>query len=171
MREQPMRVRTGALRAITPVCAVILLTAALGVAAIFLFLYERPYSPPPYEPEAITGVPEPPENFRYSKIDVMGSFIFGIAGTTYQQEDGSLKIFFANPEENEAYLLCEVISADGVALYKSGLLRPGEYVERLRPLIGLKNEAIRIEIYIYALEPDTFYSVGMVTLDNILQPN
>jgi len=44
-------------------------------------------------------------------------------------------------------------------------------VEKLYPLKPVKNEAVDIEINVYALELENYVSVGMVTLDNILQPH
>lgn len=91
------------------------------------------------------------------------------AGTIYQQADGALELYLTSPEENEAYLLCEVTDIEGKTLYRSGLLRPGEYVERLDSLTALENKAIEIAVNIYAFEPETFYSIGTVTLKNVLQ--
>ena len=153
-----------------PVLSAIILSTALAAAAVFLALYTPPYTPPPFEPGAVAGVPEPPEGFRYSEIDAMGSFTFGLSGVLYQQEDGSLRVYFTNPEANEINLICEIIDLDGKTLYKSGLLRPGEHVVSLYPVRELENIAIKTEIKIYALEPEHYYSIGTVTLDNVLQP-
>ena len=62
-----------------PVFAALLLTAALGAVVAFTVLYQPPYKPPPFEPSAEVGRPEPPKNFGYSEIDAMGNFKFGIA--------------------------------------------------------------------------------------------
>ena len=171
MRKQPTRVITGAARKYIIISAFVLLAGISAVSVIFAALYEPPYIAPPFEPAAVRGVPNPPDNMRYSDINAAGRFTFWLAGTAYQQADGSLYLYLTNPEENEVYLMCRVTDKNGAELYRSGLLRPGEYVERLELLKKLENEALDIKIYIYALDPDNFYSVGTVTLDNILQPN
>jgi len=154
--------------------ATVTLTITLAAAVVFIALKQPPpiphYEPPPFEQDAITGIPEVPVNFGYSELDAMGNFTFGIAGVMYQQADGSLNAYFNNPIENVVYLMCEIVSPEGKTLYKSGLLRPGEYVASLNPQSELKNEAVPIEIRIYALEPEHYYSLGTITLDNILQP-
>ena len=172
LREQPVHVQTGDNKKKILLIVIILFSVALAAAAAaYAMLYQPSYRPPPFEPGAAAGTPAPPEGFGYGEIDAMGSFKFGLAGVMYQQEDGALRIYFTNPEENEAYLMCEVADPGGAALYRSGLLRPGEYVESLRPARKRpENEAISVEVKIYALDPEHYYSVGMVTLDNVLQP-
>jgi acylphosphatase len=145
------------------------LSGAAAIAPLFQSSNNQQYKPPPFELSAVAGMPAPPEGFGYSEIDAMGSFTFGLAGVIYQQEDGSLRIYFANPEKNEAYMMCEVVGPDGNTLYKSGLLRPGEYVASLNPVIKLENKAVNVEVKVYALDPEQFYSIGTVTLDNVLQ--
>ena len=170
MREQPTHVKAVASQNPALVLTAIVLTVALTAALILALTYQKPYQPPPFEPEAVMGAPNPPESFDYGEIDAAGKFAFGIAGTLYRQEDGSLRIYFSNPETNEAYLMCEVADSGGKALYKSGLLRPGEHVVSLYPITKMKNVAVNIEVRVYALDPEHYYSMGTVTLDNILQP-
>jgi len=169
-REQPTSVATGRWRRRAVVAVALIATLAAVVVAVLWLRYERPYSPPPFEPDAVVGVPDVPGNMGYSEVDAMGQFAFRLCGVTYQQEDGTLRLFFTNPSENEAYLMCEVLDLNGKALYKSGLLRPGEYVERLSPMVDIENEAINIEIKVYALNMGNYTSVGTVSLDNVLQP-
>jgi hypothetical protein len=163
-------VSTGPARKKALLFAVIFITAALTASVVFIFRYQPPYTPPPFESGAMAGIPEPPEGFGYGEIDAMGSFAFGLAGVMYQQEDGSLRLYFTNPEENEAYLMCEIVDTAGKTLYKSGLIRPGEYVISLYPVAKQENKAVNIEVKIYAFDPEFYYSLGTVTLDNILQP-
>ena len=84
----------------------------------------------------------------------------------YQQEDGSLLVYFTNPQSSDANLMCEIQNENGETIYKSGVIRPGEYIERLEPLAELSDEAIKIELYVYAFEPDTWYSKGTINLSN-----
>jgi hypothetical protein len=173
MREQPTILYTGAARKRVLVIAAAVLALAVSAAALFLFLPEklRPYEPPPFETQAARGTPSPGENFGYSQIsDRRGIFIVRIASVLYQQEDGSLKIFFTNPLENDVYLLCDIKTAKGDVLYKSGLLRPGEYLESVYPVTEIKNEAVNVEVNVYALNPEDFTSEGTISMDNILQP-
>lgn len=168
MREQTTRVRTGAVKKILFAVLGVALTA--GIAWLIYLAANPPYTPPPFETAAVAGVPAPPENMGYGEISADGGFAFSIAGTMYQQEDGSLLVYFTNPQHSEANLQCEILDETGAILYKSGVIRPGEYVERLQPLVKLQNEATNVELNVYAFEPDTWHSKGTINLQNILQP-
>ncbi|MEG0090993.1 MAG: hypothetical protein RSA20_04165, partial [Oscillospiraceae bacterium] len=159
---------TGAVKRILfPVLGVAL---AVAIAALGYRALHPPYTPPPFEPTAVAGVPTPPEHMGYGEISAEGGFAFSIVGTMYQQQDGSLLVYFTNPPYSEANLQCEIKHENGDTLYKSGVLRPGEYVERLQPQTELKNEATKIELNVYAFAPETWYSKGTINLQNILQP-
>jgi hypothetical protein len=126
---------------------------------------------PRREENAVSGVPEPEESLNFGTIEVDGGFSFALAGTMYQQKDGSLLLYFTNPEDSGVLMMCEICEkSTGEILYQSGLLSPGQYVGRLRPQHTLKNEAIIIEMKVYGFEPETYYSMGTVTLENTLQP-
>jgi hypothetical protein len=169
MREQPVKVRTGAVRRVIFLWAVILIMAAMITAVVYFLLYKPPYTPPPYELNAVRGNPEPPKDALFSFLNAE-KFIIGIAGNMIKDESGSLILFFANPEENEVYLLCEIFDSDGKLLCRSGLLRPGEYVEKLPLSEDIRpGTEISVEINIYALEPKDFHSIGTVTLENVLR--
>lgn len=166
MREQPTRVRTGTIRQYMTRTALVLIMVILAFLA---FTYERPYVPPEFDKTAQTGVPQPPENSGYSAVEAQGIFSFSVVGAMYQQEDGSLVLDLTNPETNDVNIQCEIVNEDGKILYKSGAIRPGEYVERLHPLYKFPNEAMNIEMKVYAFEPQTWYSKGSVSLHNVLQ--
>ena len=170
MREQPTKVTTGAAKSKAAVFLVSAVTVMLAAAVIFAIRHTPPYKPPPFEKTAIRGVPNPNGDMGYSEIDAMGKFKFSLAAVMYQQSDGSLLVYFTNPEINSVYLMCEINGKNGAALYKSGLIRPGEYVERLKPAGAIKNEAVEIKINVYAFNPENFQSAGTAALNNILQP-
>ena len=79
-------------------------------------------------------------------------------------------LYLTNPESNECIIMAEMTDEAGNVLYRSGALRPGEYVERLYPLLELENVAIPIQMKVYAFEPETWYSLGTIALNNTLQP-
>ena len=164
-----MRVKTGAVRKRAAMIVSVAFTIALAAGVTFAISNQASFTPPPFESRAAVGVPQPPEMLRYTRIDA-DRFAFMVAGILTQQEDGSLRIYFTNPEENDVYLMCEIFDADGEVIYRSGMLRPGEYVATLSPITIPGNEAVDIRINIYALEPEVFFSAGTVALGNILQP-
>ena len=172
LRKQPVRVKTHSTRKKAVITITAVITAALVAAIVIVAGYQPSYRPPPFEPSAVTGVPQPPESVMHTGFDA-GGFTFMIAGNKQLQEDGSVRIYLTNPPENEVYLMCEIVDTCGNTLYRSGLLRPGEYVAELPAVESERpvNETVDILIHVYALEQDGFFSAGTVTLGNVLQHN
>lgn len=142
---------------------------AVGAACILLIVgavvyrNTRPYEPPEWEPNAVTGTPTPPDGVGYGfgRAATENSFTVGLASVWTRNADGSLPVWLTNPAENTAYLLMRVRRAsDGQTLYQSGLLRPGEYVENLPPLIELTDAPIEADVAIYSFDPETYHSLG-----------
>ena len=168
MRTQTTTLRTGRKTRLLIIIAAVLALLAAAVLVWRLAFYEAPFVPPEYDATAQSGVPTPPENMGYGEIRAENGFAFSLVGTMYQQEDGSLLLYLTNPEYRGCNLLCEIADADGRVIYRSGVVRPGEYVERLSPQAELLNEEMQIELKVYAFEPETWYSMGTVSLVNTL---
>ena len=145
---------------------------SLAAAALIwrLAVYEPAFQPPEMELTAQYGVPSPPETLRYGAVSVDNGFSFSIAGTMYQQQDASLLVYFTNPTGSGCNMQCVVSDENGNTLYRSGAVPPGCYVEKLAPVAEMKNEAMPIEICVYAFEPGTWYSMGTIELANTLYP-
>ena len=128
------------------------------------------YAPPARESNAKMGTPTPDGHYLYSGLNTDFGYQVMLAANLYRQEDGSLNIYFTNTAANEVLLLCEIVAEDsGDTLYKSGLLKPGEYVESLSPCMDFPNEATMVLVKIYAFEPKTYYSAGSTVLNVTLQ--
>lgn len=170
MREQTNRVKTG--NAFRYAILAITVILVIGLAYVASSYFSKPeYVPPEFDAAAQTGEPSPAENLAYDEISAENGLRFSLAGTMYQQDDGSLLIYLTNPAASQCIISCEVKNEAGDTLYKSGAIRPGEYVERLMPQMEIENIAMPITMLVYAFEPDTWYSMGEVRLTNILQPN
>jgi hypothetical protein len=149
----------------------VFLLLAAGAAGIVAYANRTlPYEPPPFEQDAVIGVPIPPDNMAYNPVAAEGGYAFSMASNLYQQENGDLCLYFTDPGDAGVWMMCEVVSASYGTMYRSGVLRPGEYVERLTKLSGFPNEPIEVEIRVYGFEPDTYQSKGTVYLKTILQP-
>jgi len=170
VRAQPTKLQTGTGRKRLLLFSAAALILLLAAGIVYIKNDEPPYRPPLWEENAVNGVPEPEESLNYGTIETDGGLIFALAGTMYQQEDGSLLLYFTNPEDSGVLMMCEIRGEGGKVLYQSGMLSPGQYVERLYPQCKLKNEAMKIEMKVYGFEPETYYSMGTVTLENTLQP-
>jgi len=179
-RQQTTRVTTRQYKKRIKIAAIIGITLLLAAAVVFIYLYEfpdsnDPYAPPPFEKNAALGVPEPDEHMQYNPIDADGKFVLGAVGTLFFQKDFSLELYFTNYEENDVYLLAEVYDYENERLlYRSGIIRPGEYVQTLEPLHPIEqigNVETKVQVLVYAFSTEDYVSMGQVTLDNIIQPN
>jgi hypothetical protein len=178
MRVQPTRPTTGRAKKRVITAAVTASSLLLCAAIVWFFLYEPPaaserqYSPPPFEKNAVAGVPAPDSRYLYDTWSQPERFSFAAAQSLYRQHDGSLKLYLTNFEDSVAYLLCEIVNTSTQeVMYRSGLIRPGEYVESLQPSIDIKNEATEIQMRVYALSVEDYLSVGEVAFSKTLQPN
>ena len=94
-----------------------------------------------------------------------------MASNLYQQEDGSLKVYFTNPEANRVKLMVEIFETETEqSLYRSGVILPGEYIEKLEKNSEFSNEQKEITVKIYAFEENTWYSAGHIEISGLLQP-
>jgi len=177
IRQQTTRVTTLQNRKLIRFAVLAVITLLLSAAIVFVYLYEFPsadgdYIPPPFEENALAGIPELEEHMQFAPVDAQGQFTFGSAGTLFYQKDSSLKLYLTNFEENDALIMAEVYDPKKKkVIYKSGLLRPGEYVESLTPLYEIENVATDVEVRVYAFSQEDYVSVGQVALSNIIQPN
>lgn len=150
---------------------ILLMLVMFGIAGICLWISENGvYVPPEFETNAINGTPQPDEHFMYGTLETDYGFTFSIATNLYQQEDGSVYVYFTNYDDNNANMMCEIINEDnGKTYYKSGVIVPGQYIEKLSPATKFPNEAFKAKVMIYSFEEGTWYSAGTVEISAMVQ--
>lgn len=147
----------------------LLIVIACIVAVLYSLLVR--YIPPAHEKSAQTGIPVVKESYLYEAVASNFGYSFSMAVNLYQKEDGSVSVFLTNPIENEVGLLCEIRDMEtGQLYYKSGLLSPGEFVEKLKPVSRVSNEPHDVKVKVLAFEPETYLSAGTTELKLVLQP-
>ena len=121
------------------------------------------FVPPPFDTSAEAGRPNVPENLGYSELYRGGmDFSAWVCGNvTLDGRDAA--VYLTNPESNNVWMKLRITDAQGNILGETGLIRPGEYVK----CVSLSRElpagtAIKMKIMTY--EPETYYSMGAVTL-------
>lgn len=150
---------------IIAICAFVLAGVMLGAVVTYK------YRPPALAANAVYGVPEPDESYLYQAVDSPYGYCFGMAVNLYQQEDGSLNVYFTNPEINQVNMKCVIKTADGgTVLYESDVIAPGTYIENLKPKSKFDNVMMEVTVDIMAFEQDSWYSAGTTNVNLLLQP-
>lgn len=169
IRKQPTAVSTGKKKIVLVISIIALLLIGAGV--LIYLANNRPYVPPKFEENAVDGIPEVDESVMFAALSSGYDYSLGISFNLYQQEDNSLDVYFTNPETNDCNLMIEILDAETEkTYYKSGVLTPGQYVKNLPCIKDKITETTKILIYVYAFEPETWYSEGTYRLITYLQP-
>ena len=151
--------------------AVVLTISLTTIIGAIIYRNTRPYEAPPFEETAVEGVPEPPEDlgFGYGGAGTEGSFRAGLVSKWIRDREGCLPVWFTNPPENTANLMLRIRRvSDRKVIYQSGLIRPGEYVEKLTPLIELPEEPMDVQVSIYSFDED-YHSLGTLQLSGTVE--
>ena len=157
-------------KAAIPVLCV-LCAAALVFLLVALF---RPaqekavFVPPAFDTAATAGTPDVPESLGYSLLsrDDM-AYAVGLCGRIVANGDMA-DVYFTNPAGNSVWLKLRLYDPSGTVLAETGLLRPGEYRQSVllnRPVES--GEAVVLKVMSY--EPDTYHSMGSVTLNTKIE--
>lgn len=149
----------------------LLMASLFAITAICFWLSGREfYTPPEFEKNAFTGIPKVDEHFMYGTVATEYGFQFSMATNVYQQEDQSAYVYFTNYEANAVNMMCEIRNAQtGQTCYKSGVITPGQYIEKLFPVTEFPNEAFDAQIMIYTFEEGSWHSGGTVEISAIVQ--
>ena len=164
---QPMKRKLGlAVAAVVCVISLVVMTLAL-----ILNKKDKPisgFTPPSFDPAAVSGMPDVPEELGWSEIYQEGmGFNAYVCGNVLKEGDAA-KVYFTNPGEYEVWLKLRILNENGAIIGESGLLKPGEYVK----YVSLTSDAAdgeMIRLKIMAYEPETYYSAGAVTLNTTIR--
>lgn len=121
------------------------------------------FVPPEFEPAAVSGVPEVPEELGYAELYQDGmAYRVSVCGEPLAGEK-NLTVYFTNTGSNEKYLKLRVLDERGDTLGETGLLRPGEYVQSVALNRSLAD-GMQIRLKVMGYEPEDYTSAGAVTL-------
>ncbi|MBQ8404508.1 MAG: hypothetical protein IJX55_08825 [Clostridia bacterium] len=147
---------------------ILIALAVLSVAAMVSSLCltggrEVEFTPPPFDADAVAGTPSVPDGFGYGEFWQEGmTYRFSVCGNV--TADGTeATLYFTNSEGNEVWLKLRVLDKGGKILGETGLIKPGEYVEKVT-LSGTFEAGTEIVLKVMGYEPETYYSAGSVSL-------
>lgn len=125
------------------------------------------FTPPPFDPAAVAGVPEVPENLGYISPYQEGmGYRFSVCGNV-MTEGNTATVYLTNHAENEVWLKLRVLDENDNILGETGLIRPGEYIKDVALTENL-TAGTKIKLKIMGYEPETYFSAGSATLNTAI---
>jgi hypothetical protein len=117
---------------------------------------------PDFEASAVYGEPTVDESLGWSELAISDGYVVHVCGVLNADADGSLPVWLSSEADNEVWVKLRILDEYGDTLGETGILKPGEYVERVQ----LSDEAVSgsVTLQIMGYEPETYYSAGSVGL-------
>lgn len=146
-------------------CAVSLMTMIATLVFTQNNRESQTFVPPPFEEQALQGLPEVPSDLGWSELDakVYKASVCGVVTVINDEAD----VWFTNPESNTVWLKLRVLDDEGNILGETDLIRPGEYVRSVSfETIPKPGDTIGLKLMAY--EPETYYSAGSATLNTVV---
>lgn len=145
-------------------------TAVICIASLIFMLVallqeqetEIRFTPPPFDEAAVVGVPALTEEDGYRSLDAQ-VYRVALCGSLTLTPQNTVDVWLTNVEENQAWLKMVIYDTDGNKLGESGLIRSGEYVQSIQ-LTTPPTQSTDVSMIIMGYEPETYYSIGNVTL-------
>lgn len=129
---------------------------------------ESLFVPPGFDSNAMTGLPEVPENLPYAPIEVEQGYTMYLLAELHEQ-DGAADIYFTSPETNTMWLMLRVIDHEGKVLGETGIICPGEYVKSIA-VSNVSDTETNVKLKVIAFQPETYISMGSVSLNTVIIP-
>ena len=89
-----------------------------------------------------------------------------VCGILNADADGSLPLYFTNDAGSTVWAKLRVLNSSGEIIGETGLLKAGQYVERVQ--LNDKAASGNVTLQVMGYQPDTYYSAGSVGLATVL---
>ena len=126
----------------------------------------RDFVPPSFDANALSGEPEVAYPDMYGTLSLNDEVTVSLYSAPIVT-DGTALVCFTADAGNTAWVRLRLQDTDGKILGQSDLLRPGEYVARVKLTTQPDRPEAIAKILTY--EPDTYYSLGTATAQVLLQ--
>ncbi|MFY9381987.1 MAG: hypothetical protein WAO54_07225 [Eubacteriales bacterium] len=148
-------------------CALCCLSVTVMILTVIKTMNDAvAFTPPEFDPSAVTGIPNVPEGLGYSSIEVEIGYKVYACGNLIAKGK-SVDVYFTSPETNTVWLLLRVTDESGTVLGQTGIIHPGEYVKTLT-LYEAPDKEKNVKMNIIAYQPETYISMGTVGLNTKL---
>lgn len=152
-----------------PILTVILMIVALDLVVHMASVKEKSkFTPPAFDAKAVSGAPKVPEELGYTELYQEGmAYRVSVCGMP-SVKGKNLDVYFTNEKSNGCYLKLRILDTEDQILGQTGLLKPGEYVQK----VVLDKEIVAgtgIKLKVMSYDPETYESVGAVVLNVTVQ--
>ena len=158
-------------KAITGILVAACVLALIAVVLILVSGRQEPeqkaFTPPPFEEAAVVGTPQVPEELGWSELAVRDGYVVHVCGVLDSRDGETVPVWFASDADNQVWLKLRLRDGEtNAVLGQTGIIKPGEYVERLK--LEEKAVSANVILEIMGYEPETYYSAGTVGLATTL---
>lgn len=147
-------------------CAVALIVLVVVAIAPWQKQAETTFTPPPFEKNAVQGVPTVDESLGWSELAVREGYTIKVCGVLQADADGKLPVWLYSDPGNTVWVKLRILDAGGNRIGETGLLKPGEYVETVQ--LAESAQAGNVTLHVMGYEPETYYSGGAVDFQTTL---
>ena len=156
----------GILIAVCVIAAIAITAIIIGAVNSAGHAKKAEFTPPPFEENAVVGVPEVDEALGWSELAVRDGYVVHVCGMLNSYDGETVAVWFTSDANNDVWLKLRMRDTEGTILGQTGILRPGEYVEYMTLNESAHTGDVILEIMGY--EPETYYSAGTVGLSTTL---
>lgn len=125
------------------------------------------FVPPKFESDAVNGTPTVDSSLGWAALTISADYSVHVCGVLNADSTGSLPVYFTNDEGNTVWSKLRILNSDNEVIGETGLLKPGQYVERVQLDKGAVSGDVTLQVMGY--QPETYYSAGSVGLATKLQ--
>ncbi len=154
------------------IASIFVCVAALAMMSVTLCLNKPAmeaveFSPPPHDSNAVAGMPdEVPADLGYTRLEIEKGYVFYLCGNINLRGDNA-DVFFTSPADNSVLLRLRIVDEKGQTLGETGLVHPGEFLQSIT-FSSIPRTSGPVKCKIIAYQPETYYSMGTVTLNTTL---
>ncbi len=124
------------------------------------------FVPPEFDPAAVDGVPTVDDALGWAALSISEDYNVHVCGILNADADGSLPLYFTNDAGSTVWAKLRVLNSSGEIIGETGLLKAGQYVERVQ--LNDKAASGNVTLQVMGYQPDTYYSAGSVGLATVL---
>ena len=144
--------------------AITMILIAFTITVVIWTSFKREFVKPEFDKNAkpISNI-EIDEKLQYAEINVEDGYNVGICNNLIMDKEENILIYFSSLKDNNVYLKLRIYDKEQKILKETGLIKPGQQIEKIK-IENLKNDK-DVVIKIMSYDPETYYSKGTVSIN------